>query len=509
MKKMSQLAAMGSALQELKKQFPNLSVAEVMTALKKSKGDPAKAIELLKPMLSSGTDAAPAPVPDLRADPEGWFRHYDRDGNGLEKHEVIEAVCETFRGAHRANVLDIVNGMWTSFDPDGSGAISLSEFLKPDGLRDTLVASLGGAGAGHTSQPATVPPRRPTAQRPSGHSPSSGYPATPMGRPSVAPAGFHPGQVGKQKALLIGVNYFGTRAQLRGCINDVKNLHNLLTNNFGWDRKSIRTMSDDSRTGSSIPTRSNILAAMRWLVEGAQPGDALFFSFSGHGAQQVDPHGYEEDGMNETILPVDFKSAGMISDDEISEIMVRHLPEGVRLTAVMDCCHSGTGLDLPYSWTRRGWREETNPYHCAADVQLFSGCEDDDTSADAVTAYGAAGGAMTSALCDTLRASPCQTYSDLIHQLNKLLRKRGFRQCAQLTSTQRFDFDRPFLLADVVPNSNPRLGRIVRRKFPPRARKMEGPLAEMLGIGATAGVAVLGGMAMASVAGGLLDAFFD
>ena len=29
---------------------------------------------------------------------------------------------------------------------------------------------------------------------------------------------------GRRKALLIGINYFGQRGQLRGCINDVKNM---------------------------------------------------------------------------------------------------------------------------------------------------------------------------------------------------------------------------------------------------------------------------------------------
>jgi hypothetical protein len=250
------------------------------------------------------------------------------------------------------------------------------------------------------------------------------------------------------------------------------------------------------------------MSNLRWLVDGARPGDALFLHFSGHGAQQKDPYGYEEDGMNETILPVDFKTAGMITDDEISEAVVRHLPEGVRLTAVMDCCHSGTGLDLPYSWTKRGWREETNPYHSAADVQLFSGCEDDDCSADCSGAYGAAGGAMTTAFCDTLRSNPGMSYTDLIHQLNKLMRRRGMSQRAQLTSTQRFEFDRPFLLTDSVPNSNMQLGRIVRKKFKARPRKIGGPLAEMLGplgMGAAVGGAVIGGLMMGEVVGGLLD----
>lgn len=40
----------------------------------------------------------------------------------------------------------------------------------------------------------------------------------------------------------------------------------------------------------------------------------------------------------------------MITDDEIGELLVQTLPDGVRMTALMDSCHSGTGLDLPFSW---------------------------------------------------------------------------------------------------------------------------------------------------------------
>jgi len=259
-----------------------------------------------------------------------------------------------------------------------------------------------------------------------------------------------------------------------------------------------------------MPTRANITAQLRWLVQDVQPGDVLFFHFSGHGAQAEDPHGYEEDGMNETIVPVDFKSAGQMTDDEISELIVRHLPEGVRLTAVMDCCHSGTGLDLPYAWNpRRGWREETNPFHTLGDVQLFSGCEDDDTSSDASTAYGAAGGAMTTAFCDVLRQNPGGlTYAQFMQHLTSVIHRRGFSQHAQLTSSQRFEFDRPFLLDDIIPNSNASIGRIFRRKFPPCPRQMQGPLADMLGLGA----AVVGGLVLGEVAGdlagGLLGALF-
>merc|ERR1719414_1049563 len=186
----------------------------------------------------------------------------------------------------------------------------------------------------------------------------------------------------------------------------------VLTQMYGFPRDpgSMLVLTDDQGDRRFRPTRRNIEEGMRWLAAGAQPGDVLFFHYSGHGAQKEDPHGYEEDGMNETILPVDFKSSGMMTDDEMGEIMVRHLPEGVRLTAVMDCCHSGTGLDLPYTWMGRHWKEETNPYHSLGDVQMFSGCEDDDTSSDASSAYGAAGGAMTTAFTDVLRSNPGLSY---------------------------------------------------------------------------------------------------
>ena len=73
-----------------------------------------------------------------------------------------------------------------------------------------------------------------------------------------------------------------------------------------------------------------------------------FFHYSGHGGQQEDETGMEEDGLDETILPVDFQTSGQITDDTIHDILVRPLPAGVRMTAIFDSCHSQTAMDLPY-----------------------------------------------------------------------------------------------------------------------------------------------------------------
>jgi len=336
---------------------------------------------------------------------------------------------------------------------------------------------------------------RPSPQSSPQSSPESSPHGSPLMAPQLEPHMQATRRPARRRAVLIGINYFGTRAELRGCINDVHNLRSLLVETFGWEPSCIRTLTDDSP--SSMPTRHNIECALRWLVEDVQPTDAFFLHFSGHGAQEEDPNGFEEDGMHETICPVDFQEAGMITDDHLNELVIRMLPQGARLTAVMDCCHSGTGLDLPWMHMGQGWREETNPFHTVGDVQMFSGCEDHDTSADACEPGGAAGGAMTTAFCDVLRRDPCPVYPQLMAQLRSVMCQRGFSQRPQLTSSQAFTFDRPFHLDDAIPNSNRQLGRIFRKRFPPKPRPMSGPFAEMLGMGAAvAGGVVVGAMAM-------------
>lgn len=88
--------------------------------------------------------------------------------------------------------------------------------------------------------------------------------------------------------------------------------------------------------------------ALFWLVQGCQPGDSLVFHYSGHGSRQRNYTGDEVDGYDETLCPLDFETQGMIVDDEINAAIVRPLPRGVKLHAIVDSCHSGTVLDLPF-----------------------------------------------------------------------------------------------------------------------------------------------------------------
>lgn len=299
---------------------------------------------------------------------------------------------------------------------------------------------------------------------------------------------------GRRRALLIGINYPGTRAALRGCINDARNIQRLLLRHgYPNDGSHMVMLTDDTRDRNYMPTGENIFKALQWLVQGVSAGDVLFFHYSGHGAQVKDKTGMETDGMNETICPSDHNRR-QITDDELWGSIVYPLPNGVRLTAIMDCCHSGTGLDLPYDYsiTSSGggknkplskmfgdmsmstgpvqgrWVAEPNPAHSQGDVVLFSGCQDSQTSADTMDKY-QSGGAMTQSFISAYEENPGSTYAELLKLIHKSLRRRGFSQRPQLTSSQTFDVQtRRFSFTDgIEPNHNETIGRTKRRHFKP------------------------------------------
>jgi len=317
----------------------------------------------------------------------------------------------------------------------------------------------------------------------------------PVPSPGVTPNG-------RKKALLIGINYKGSRAELRGCVNDVKNMKDLLQRNgFRDDPSSMIVLVDDnSIRGNDQPTKANIQKGLNWLVHNVVPGDVLFFHFSGHGAQVPDKTGHEADGFNETILPVDYKRSGEIIDDELWGRLVYKVPNGVRLTSVMDCCHSGTGLDLSFDYDLRSnrWKEDTNPAHSQGDVVLFSGCEDAQTSADVMDKY-QAGGAMTNAFLSAYTGN--DAFPRFLENVHYHLKKRGMKQRPQLTSSQSFDvYNSTFNITQgqICGNKNSGIGREKRRHIKPGKAGNNGGMNDLL----FKGGAVLGAFALA---GALFD----
>lgn len=157
---------------------------------------------------------------------------------------------------------------------------------------------------------------------------------------------------GTRRAVMIGINYVGQQGELRGCHNDVLNMKEYIMDVHGFQEGNIEVLMDDGNHTS--PTHANIIAAFARIVEASQSGDVVFTHYSGHGGKVKDQDGDEKDGYDETLIPLDYQSAGQIRDDTLFKDLVGKLREGVFATSIMDCCHSGSVLDLPYVFIADG-----------------------------------------------------------------------------------------------------------------------------------------------------------
>ncbi|RMZ80784.1 hypothetical protein DV737_g2868, partial [Chaetothyriales sp. CBS 132003] len=152
---------------------------------------------------------------------------------------------------------------------------------------------------------------------------------------------------GRRKALLIGINYYGSSHQLQGCESDVNNMVAwLISRGYSTHPRDMVVMTQSRGPGPYYPVGANIIAAMDWLV--SEPECALFLHYSGHGGQIADPTGERRSGMESTIVPVDFEAHGQISSDILHRHLVSALPQNCTLFVIFDCCHSGSTLELPW-----------------------------------------------------------------------------------------------------------------------------------------------------------------
>jgi metacaspase-1 len=250
-----------------------------------------------------------------------------------------------------------------------------------------------------------------------------------------------------KKALLVGLNGYPDPANtLRGCINDVRQVSDLLHSHFGFGADgSIRLLTDARATTAAIVDR------LHWLLDGARAGDVLAFHYSGHGSQVPDRHGDEvHDGLDEIICPYDLDWDDPFTDDDLYAI-VKDLPAGVNLTVVLDCCHSGTGLreavgPAPSARSRclRPPVERSRQRRTDLAVRRFgsraaergailiAGCRSDQVSADAYI-DGDYHGALTYYLCEAVAAADGRlTYRELVQRVRQALREHQFEQVPQL-----------------------------------------------------------------------------
>lgn len=224
----------------------------------------------------------------------------------------------------------------------------------------------------------------------------------------------------RKKALLVGINKYRLGDNdLQGCVNDTETMHSLLVNQFKFNPENIRVLVDERAI------KREILKRLEWLLTGYKMGDELVFHYSGHGSQVRDRNGDElSDHLDEILCPHDLNWDDPLTDDYLGALF-KQIPEGVNLTMICDSCHSGTmtkslshthhnrskSILPPFDIRSRSYNKILPKNRFGkkdAGTQrhlLFSGCKDNQTSADAYI-DGRYQGALTWALTKTIRENP-------------------------------------------------------------------------------------------------------
>lgn len=176
-----------------------------------------------------------------------------------------------------------------------------------------------------------------------------------------------------------------------GCELDVDNIENILQP-FSYKMSILKT-----RAASA----SAILSGLSDAAKKCQSGDMFVFYFSGHGGQQPDSSGDEQDGKDETLVAYDRE----VIDDELNAIWTK-FKSGVRIFMLSDSCNSGTNfkmsrINIAHSTPVRFFSAEPEGrkgIRSAMKAQMihYGGCRDGFTSSGYMS-----GGAFTQALCQT------------------------------------------------------------------------------------------------------------
>lgn len=271
-------------------------------------------------------------------------------------------------------------------------------------------------------------------------------------------------------SLLIGINYEGTSSRLSNCILDVEHvLHYLLKDQYNIKPENIILMTDHARGTKLCPTLRNIKNQLTNFVSLVNQSKFGYFHYSGHGSSVKDQSGDELDHMDEALVPIDYNRSGFLIDDDIYSLLVKPLDKDAKLVVTTDCCHSGTILDLPYTWKMDGTyvinhklsQEELDNL---AQVILISGCKDTQTSADGgpITVDNEGSGALTGAFLQVLKNHNYHiTYRQLMTELTDLLKKNHFSQRPELSSTYLLDLDDYYMVSPSLINQSEREAKLL------------------------------------------------
>lgn len=247
----------------------------------------------------------------------------------------------------------------------------------------------------------------------------------------------------KKLALLIGIEYTNTDNYLPGCIGDVVEMYNMLVNIYNIHPHNIIQLTD---TNKIKPTRKNIIQSLELLKDKSNNSilDEIVIYYSGHGNQIKEIISNNEiDGMDEVIVPLDWESDGLITDNKLHSIL-KNYNENINVKCIFDSCNSGTILDLQYNYYYNTDNNSTNIIDrennkLSNNIICISGCKDKQTSNVVLNSDGVWKSALTTILIQLFsKHNNGVTFHSLDKQLNDYMVNQKLSQAPVISSSKPY-----------------------------------------------------------------------
>ena len=256
----------------------------------------------------------------------------------------------------------------------------------------------------------------------------------------------------KKCGLVIGINYDGdNNAKLNGCINDTEKICNFLLEKCNFNNNNIDLLTDNTIIK---PTRQNIINSFRKIIKKIEDENIkeVWFSYSGHGSYL--PNIKEKDYQDEALVPLDYSSNGLIRDDQIYNLFIKKIPLDCNVLCMVDACHSGTVLDLPYVYRIDTGIHNNEIKENLGNIVKISGCRDNQYSADAYI-NGKYQGALTFAFFKTLEEINYNfTCQQIIGRIKSYLNSNNYPQIPTLSFSKKELLNEIIMGENIEPNIN-------------------------------------------------------
>ncbi len=253
---------------------------------------------------------------------------------------------------------------------------------------------------------------------------------------------------GRRWAVLVGVNQYDDYDALRLAVEDVTAVRNQLLKS-GYDQRRVHLLTDEATEARALPTRNNLLTALRAVANATDEDDLLLFYYSGHGDA--------EDGQSYLVARDGRRAA--LSDTAVSLRRVEEILRSAKARGkiiVIDACRSGADIGS------KGFSDEfiRRVFEQAEGLAILASCKQGELSWED---RNIGQGVFTSFLLDALTGAADRdgkgfvTAQDINRHVSDGVREWAAAKGTTQTPTFQSEMAGDIIIADLRPGENRQL----------------------------------------------------